>query len=84
MPYYEFIWTDQIVAHLAEHAVTPQDFEYVVQTSQETGLSDSSGLPAVWGYTRDGRHIMAIYEAIDELTLLPVTAYPVPARRRKR
>ena len=42
------------------------------------GVSRSSGLPAVWGYTPDGRYIMAVYEELDETTILPVTAYEVP------
>jgi len=25
MPYYEFVWTDEIVHHLAEHGVTPDE-----------------------------------------------------------
>jgi hypothetical protein len=30
MPYYEFVWTDEIIAHLGEHGVSPEDFEAVV------------------------------------------------------
>ncbi len=30
MPYFEFFWTDEIIEHLAEHGVTPDDFERVV------------------------------------------------------
>ena len=30
MPYYEFQWTDEIINHLAEHGVSPEDFEEVV------------------------------------------------------
>jgi len=26
MPYYEFIWSDEIVDHLAQHGVSPKDF----------------------------------------------------------
>lgn len=45
------------------------------------GRSRSSNLPAVWGYTPDGRYIMAVYEKLDEVTVLPVTAYEVPEPR---
>jgi hypothetical protein len=41
-------------------------------------LSRSSDLPAVWGFTDDGRYVIAVYEEIDEITILPVTAYEVP------
>jgi hypothetical protein len=30
------------------------------------------------GYTADGRYVMAVFEEIDEVTILPVTAYEVP------
>jgi len=77
MPYFEFIWTIDIVQHLAEHGVSQEDFEHVVCFTSNKGYSRSSGLPAAWGHTMDGRYIMAIYEELDHLTILPVTAYEV-------
>jgi len=41
-------------------------------------VSDSSGLPVVWGYTLEGVHIIVVYEQIDESTIRVITAYPVP------
>ena len=64
--------------HFAEHGISPDDFEQLVCDPLTKGLSRSSGLPAVWGYTADGRYIIAVYEEIDEITILPVTAYEVP------
>jgi hypothetical protein len=26
-----YVWTDEIIAHLAEHGVSPADFEYVLE-----------------------------------------------------
>jgi hypothetical protein len=69
------------VDHLAEHGISQDDFEQVVCEPYGKGYSRSSGLPAVWGYTRDGRYIVAVYEELDELTILPVTAYEVPEPR---
>ena len=77
MPYYEFQWTDEIEKHLEEHGITPEDFMCVARNPVKTGESRSSGLPAAWGYTPDGSLIIVIYEQLDELTLLPVTAYEV-------
>jgi hypothetical protein len=84
MPYYEFVWTDEIIAHLAEHGVSPDDFEAVVMKPERTGKSHSSGHPVAWGYASDRRYIIAVYEKIDFATVLPVTAYEVPQPRRKR
>ena len=78
MPYFEFLWTDEIVEHIADHDVSEDDFEAVVCHPVRTGESRSSGLPAAWGYTTDGRYIIAIYEELDDVMILPVTAYEVP------
>jgi hypothetical protein len=82
MPYFDFIWTEEIVEHLAEHDVSPEDFEEVVMNPERTGKSRSSGDPAAWGYTEDGRYIIAIYRKIDFVTIVPVTAYEVREPRK--
>jgi len=78
MPAFDFIWTDNIVEHIAEHGIPQDDFEYVDCNPTSKGFSRSSGLPCVWGYTENGRYIIAVYEEIDATTVLPVTAYEVP------
>jgi hypothetical protein len=78
MPSFDFLWTDEIVDHVAEHGLSQDDFERVVNHPVGKGLSRSSGLPCAWGYTEDGRYIMAVYDLMDEFTVLPVTAYEVP------
>lgn len=77
MAYYDFFWTDEIIEHLAGHGVSPEDFERIVCHSKVRGHSRSSDDPAAWGYTDDGRYVITIYELIDELTVLPVTAYEI-------
>jgi hypothetical protein len=63
MPYYDFLWTDDIVKHVAEHGITQDDFESVVCRPESKGWSRSSGLPCVWGHLSDGRYIIAVYES---------------------
>ena len=77
VPAYDFLWTDEIVEHLAEQGVSQDDFEHVVCNPSSEGLSWSSGLPCEWGYTPDGRYIIAVYEELDDVTILPTTAYEV-------
>ena len=36
-----------------------------------------------WGETLDGRYLLCVYEYIDELTILPITAYEVRRPRRQ-
>jgi hypothetical protein len=71
MPAFDFLWTDEIVEHLAEHGISQDDFEKVVCNPTRKGYSRSSGLPCVWGYTEDGHYIIAVYEEIDAITILP-------------
>jgi hypothetical protein len=77
MPFLDFLWTDEAVEHIAEHGISQEDFETVVCRPLRKGYSRSSRLPAAWGYTDDGRYIMAVYQELDDLTVLPVTAYEV-------
>jgi hypothetical protein len=78
VPAFDFLWTDEIVRHLAEHGISQDDFEQVVCHASSKGWSRSSGLPCVWGHTADGRSVIAVYEELDDMTVLPVTAYEVP------
>jgi hypothetical protein len=75
------VWTDEIVQHMAEHGVSQVEFEHIVCNPSSKGYSRSSGLPVAWGHTPDGRYLMAMYEELDQLTVLPVTAYEVPEPR---
>jgi len=81
MPWVELIWEwdepDGNVAHIAEHDLTPEDVEYVLENPIHEERSRSSGRFLVFGYTEDGRRIAVIYEQLDDTTLYPVTAYEV-------
>ena len=77
MPYYEFLWTDEIIAHLGEHGIGQDDFEAVVRNPNRVSVSRSSGRPCCWGDTVDGRHLFCVYEFLDDITVIPVTGYEV-------
>ena len=77
MPYFEYLWTDEVIAHLAEHGVSQEDFQEVVSNPRRVGVSRSSGRPCCWGETVDGRELFCVYEYLDDLMILPVTAYEV-------
>ena len=49
MPYYFFIWTPEIIDHLAEHDVTPEEFEEVVSDPDYEDVSRSTGNPIAFG-----------------------------------
>ena len=76
MPYYFFIWADEIEEHLAEHGVTPEEFEDVVCNPDRVEASRSSGRPVAFGYTSTGRFLACVYELLDnDSTVMPITAY---------
>ncbi len=66
------------VQHCAEHGVTKEEVREVVNNPTGHGLSRTSGLPAVFGYTSTGRYLIVVYEQIDDETIYPMTAYDVP------
>lgn len=71
------IWTDANTDHLAQHGVTPDEFEYVLANPDDETISDSSGRPAAIGYAPDGRRLICVYNEIDELYVEPVRAYEI-------
>jgi hypothetical protein len=77
MPYFDFVWTDEIVEHMAEHGVSTEDFEQAVSYPTRVSISRSSGRPCSWGETADGRQLFCVYEQLDDVTIIPVTAYEV-------
>jgi hypothetical protein len=54
MPWYHFLWTDEIVAHLAENGVSQDDFEHVVMNP----IGAPGATPRV-DQQRLGTHLMA-------------------------
>jgi len=73
---------DGNVQHCAEHGVSQEEIEEVFENFSDEDVSASSGRPVVFGDTRVGRHLMVVYDRIDDETVYPVTAYEVPRRQR--
>jgi uncharacterized DUF497 family protein len=88
MPYTSIIWDldddpDGNVQHCAQHGVTKEEIEEVFDNPTDQDVSQSSGRPVIFGDTSSGRHLMVVYDQIDEDTVYPVTAYDVPRRQRE-
>ena len=77
MPFYLFIWNDEIEEHLMTHGVTPDEFEQIVCDPDDVDESRSSGRPVAFGETSSGKYLACIYELLDDTTVLPVTACEV-------
>jgi len=83
MSYLQILWDeddnpDGNVQHIAEHGLTMDDMEFVIENAESESVSRSSGRPCVFGYTPGGDYIIVIFEQFDEATIYPVTAYEVP------
>ncbi len=77
MPDFFIVYDGEIMAHLAAHDVTIEDFQAIVNHPAELGASRTSGRPIAFGFAADGRFLACVYEPIDETTIIPVTAYEV-------
>jgi uncharacterized DUF497 family protein len=77
LPFYLFWWDDETVEHLAEHGVSPEQFEEIVQNPVKVEFSRSSDRPGAFGWDDEGRYLYCVYEMIDETTVLPITAFEV-------
>jgi hypothetical protein len=70
-----------------EHGITQDEVWDVVSNPQnEVVPSDSSGRPSTFGWTKTGRHIIVVWDDVEEdpWAIKPVTAYDVPPPRRKK
>jgi uncharacterized DUF497 family protein len=65
------------VEHVAEHGLTQEDVEHVLDNPVDTDSSRSSGRPMVFGFTPDGRYIAVVFEFYGPNMVYPVTAYEV-------
>lgn len=73
MPFYFFVWSDEIEAHIAAHGVTPEEFEQVVCDPDRVERSHSSTRPVAFGATTFGSYV-CVYGLLDNVTVLPETA----------
>ena len=77
MPYYYFAWTPENEEHLAEHDVTPEEFEEVVSNPDYEDISRSSGNPIAFGSTSEGRYLCCVFKRLGDDIIEPVTAFDV-------
>jgi hypothetical protein len=77
MPFYFFVWSEEIVTYLALHGVTEEEFEEIVSNPEFDDISESSGRPIAFGETSTGKRLGCVYELLDDVTVLPVTAFEI-------
>lgn len=78
MEFISIIWDDGPggnVEHIAEHGLTPEDVEDILNAPIERTVSRSSGRPLYKGFTSDGRYLHVIFQQVDRDTIRPITAW---------
>jgi uncharacterized DUF497 family protein len=83
MKLFQILWDDDDepegnVSHIAEHGLTVEDVEHVLENPTREDSSKSTGRPCCFGYTPDGEFIVVVYEQVDAEIIYPITAYEVP------
>jgi uncharacterized DUF497 family protein len=86
MPFFSIIWDldddpEGNVRHCAEHGVSKDEVEEVFDNAMDEDVSHTSGRPVVFGDTIAGRHLMVVYEQVDDESVYPITAYDVPRKQ---
>ncbi len=74
---------DGNAVHIAEHGVTSEEVEEVLQNEDNTtDVSASTGRPITFGWTTTGKHLAVVWEvaADDPRMIYPITAYETPPR----
>lgn len=71
---------DGNVQHCADYGVSKEEVEEVLENATDADISRSSGRPVVFGDTSGGRHLIVVYEEVDDDTAYPVTAFEVPRK----
>jgi uncharacterized DUF497 family protein len=88
MPFRSIIWDldddpEGNVQHCDEHGISKEEIEEVFLNATDADYSRSSGRPVIFGDTNAGRHLIVVYEEIDDDTVYPVTAFEVPRKGRR-
>jgi len=80
MTWFDYLWLEGDggnIEHIAEHGLTPEDIEQVMENFTAESTSQSSGRPIRFGFASDGRYVAVVFEWMDDVTVYPVTAYEV-------
>ena len=75
MAYCFYVWTPEIIEHLSQHGVTPEEFEEVVSNPEYEDFSRSTGNPVAFGSTSTGRYLCCVFKRIEDDMIDPVTAF---------
>ena len=87
MKIYEIIWPPERIAHIACHAVTPEDFEDVCFGDSLVLRAQAEGVNPVYyvlGQTFGGQYLFCVVIQFPNGKGYPVTARPMTDKEKRR
>ncbi|MBN2578440.1 MAG: BrnT family toxin [Pirellulales bacterium] len=82
MRYFAILWDledepDGNTRHIAEHGITRDEVEEVLEKPFIISISRTTGQPIAFSETNTGRYIAIVYQEVDSDTVRPITAYEI-------
>ena len=87
MPISEFLWPEDRIEHIAEHGVTPEEFEEVCFGQSLVLRTRATGKNPVYyvlGETESGRHVFCVVIEFPGGRGYPVTARDMTSKEKRR
>jgi uncharacterized protein len=87
VPIAEFVWPEDRVQHIAEHGVTPEEFEEVCfgrSLVLRTRATGKNPVYYVLGETDSGRHVFCVVIEFPGGKGYPVTARDMTSKEKRR
>jgi hypothetical protein len=76
-----FYWCEESIEHVAHHDVTPEEFEEAFDSGADVVNRDlAGGHSARIGYDSRGRLLFVVYDDLNGIDIVPITAYEVDER----
>ena len=77
MAFYWYVWTPRAERKIAQHGITREEFEYVVENPERIEISRTSDRLVAIGETPARRRLCCVFDMADDATVVPVTGYDV-------
>jgi len=71
----DYFWTPEALEKIFEHGLTQEEVEFIIEHPENVEPNRSTGRTVAEGYAHTGTYVVVIYERIDEITILPITAF---------
>jgi hypothetical protein len=82
---YDFRWIEWNIGHIAEHGISPEDAEYVVNHAKPPfpRRTDAEQF-LVWGQVPDGSYLQVVFILDDDGTAFVIHAMPMTENQKRQ